>query len=66
MGPRLKLFAAADSVCVLALFLFRGLGLDPNEMPSALIDQPLPAFSLPGLGRDGLLSRSDVIGQAAC
>jgi membrane-bound metal-dependent hydrolase YbcI (DUF457 family) len=34
-----------------ALLLFRGLSLDPQALPSALIDQPLPAFSLPVLGR---------------
>lgn len=65
MGPRLKLFLPLILFTMLAITLFRGLGLDPSAMPSALIDRPLPAFSLPGLGRDGLLSRIDVIGQAA-
>ena len=31
----------------MAVFLYRGLFLDPSELPSALIDKPLPAFSLP-------------------
>ncbi|MEL7935538.1 thiol:disulfide interchange protein DsbE [Pseudomonas delhiensis] len=34
---------------VVAVFLFRGLWLDPSELPSALIDKPFPAFSLPGV-----------------
>jgi cytochrome c biogenesis protein CcmG/thiol:disulfide interchange protein DsbE len=34
---------------VLAVFLFRGLSLDPREVPSPLIGKPAPAFSLPQL-----------------
>ena len=29
---------------VLAVFFFRGLSLDPNAQPSALIGRPMPAF----------------------
>jgi cytochrome c biogenesis protein CcmG/thiol:disulfide interchange protein DsbE len=65
MGPRLKLFLPLFLFAVLALFLFRGLGLDPSEMPSALIDRPLPAFELPALGEQRTLSRTDVTGQPA-
>jgi cytochrome c biogenesis protein CcmG/thiol:disulfide interchange protein DsbE len=65
MGPRLKLFAPLLLFVVLALFLFRGLSLDPKEMPSALIDRPLPEFSLPSLGQERLLSRNNVIGKVA-
>ncbi|EGH49732.1 periplasmic protein thiol:disulfide oxidoreductase DsbE, partial [Pseudomonas syringae pv. pisi str. 1704B] len=36
-------------VCV-AAFLYRGLYLDPAELPSALIGKPFPAFSLPAGG----------------
>ena len=46
---RLKLFLPLLVFVVLAVFFWRGLGLDPNRMPSALIDQPVPAFSLPTL-----------------
>ena len=35
---------------VIVFFLFRGLWKDPREVPSALIDKPAPAFSLPVLG----------------
>ncbi|MBU1776278.1 MAG: DsbE family thiol:disulfide interchange protein [Gammaproteobacteria bacterium] len=34
---------------VLAGFLFVGLGLNPREVPSPLIDKPSPAFALPQL-----------------
>ena len=52
MGPRLKLFLPLFLFALLAILLFRGLFLDPNEMPSALIDRPVPAFSLPALAGD--------------
>lgn len=65
MGPRLKLFLPLILFALLAITLFRGLALDPGEMPSALIDRPLPSFSLPGLAQDGLLSEADLTGAAA-
>jgi len=65
MGPRLKLFIALILFVVLALFLLRGLELDPREMPSALIDRPLPEFTLPSLGSDTLVNRAAVIGEVA-
>lgn len=34
---------------VLAGFLYVGLGLNPHEVPSPLIDKPAPAFTLPQL-----------------
>jgi cytochrome c biogenesis protein CcmG/thiol:disulfide interchange protein DsbE len=34
---------------MLAGFLYVGLGLDPHEVPSPLINKPAPAFSLPQL-----------------
>ena len=54
MGPRLKLFLPLILFAMLAITLFQGLSLDPTEMPSALIDRPLPAFNLPRLGQPGL------------
>ena len=65
MGPRFKLFLPLFLFALLAMFLFRGLFLDPTEMPSALIDRPLPTFSLPTLGGDRQLSRDDVTGEVA-
>ncbi|MEP4484658.1 MAG: DsbE family thiol:disulfide interchange protein [Halioglobus sp.] len=63
MAPRLKLFAPLFIFALLALLLFRGLSLDPREMPSALIDKPLPDFELASLGEQRMLSREDVTGQ---
>ncbi len=36
---------------VLAIFLGRGLSLDPREVPSPLIDKPAPVFSLSQLDK---------------
>ncbi len=65
MGSRLKLFLPLFLFALLALILFRGLSLDPTEMPSALIDQPLPAFKLPALGGGAMLSEGDLQGEVA-
>ena len=65
MASRLKLFLPLFLFALLALFLFRGLSLDPKEMPSALIDRPLPAFSLPRLDGEGEVTQSDVVGQVS-
>jgi len=62
---RLKLFVPLFLFVVLALFLMRGLQLDPREMPSALIDHPLPEFQLGQLGSDRILQRADVVGEVA-
>ena len=62
---RVKLFVPLALFIVLVLFLLRGLSLDPREMPSALIDQPLPEFTLGALGNKRMLSRRDVIGEVA-
>ena len=65
MVPRLKLFLPLILFAMLAITLFRGLSLDPREMPSALIDRPFPAFSLPRLNGTGLLSQADLKGQVS-
>lgn len=65
MGSRLKLFLPLFLFALLALTLFRGLSLDPTEMPSALIDRPLPSFRLPALGGDTMLTQADVTGEVA-
>ena len=62
MAPRLKLFLPLFLFVALALFLYRGLSLDPKELPSALIDQPLPEFRLLALDDSRPLSRKDVVG----
>lgn len=63
MASRLKLFVPLLAFAVLSIFLFRGLWLDPREMPSALVGRPVPAFSLPRLGEAGLVSEADLAGQ---
>jgi len=50
---KVKLFLPLIIFLVLALFLLRGLDRDPSAMPSALIDRPVPAFSLPNLAEGG-------------
>ncbi|MEH6517646.1 MAG: DsbE family thiol:disulfide interchange protein [Halioglobus sp.] len=65
MPPRLKLFLPVALFVLLAAFLFRGLSLDPKEMPSALIDQPLPEFTLQDLHLGTPITRSDVVGEVA-
>ncbi len=45
----LALFAALAGYFGVALFS----GRDPRELPSALIDRPMPGFALPGLGEGG-------------
>ncbi len=50
----------------IAVFLYRGLYLDPSELPSALIGKPLPAFSLPSVEDETrLISQDDLKGRAA-
>lgn len=46
---RLKLFIPLVIFAVLAVLFWRGLSIDPTAMPSALIDKPVPEFSLPAL-----------------
>ena len=65
MGARVKLFIPLILFVLLALFLFRGLSLDPKAMPSALIDHELPSFSLPALGLDQMMTDQDIVGEVA-
>jgi cytochrome c biogenesis protein CcmG, thiol:disulfide interchange protein DsbE len=46
---RLFLFIPLAIFVVLVGLFFRGLSLDPNEMPSALLNKSVPKFSLPRL-----------------
>jgi cytochrome c biogenesis protein CcmG/thiol:disulfide interchange protein DsbE len=50
----------------LAVLLASGLGRDPSQVPSALIGQPVPKFSLPPvLGRMLGLSSEDLVGEVS-
>ncbi len=46
---RLFLFIPLAVFALLAVLFWRGLSLNPNEMPSALLNKPVPAFELPVL-----------------
>ncbi len=48
-----------------AVFLYRGLYLDPSELPSALINKPFPVFSLPAVSGGQVISEADLKGQPA-
>ena len=47
----------------LALLFWRGLQLDPQYMPSALVDRPVPSFSLPALMDGQTLTESKLVGN---
>lgn len=48
----------------LVFFLWKGLSLNPREIPSPLVDKPVPQFSLPQLhAPDQKLSSADLKGQ---
>ncbi len=45
-------------------FLFKGLYLDPREVPSPLIDKPAPEFALTQLDKpDQTIRRADMLGK---
>jgi cytochrome c biogenesis protein CcmG/thiol:disulfide interchange protein DsbE len=63
---RLLLFAPVMAFAILAVVLMLGLGRDPGVLPSALIDQPMPAFSLaPVRENDAPFTRQDLEGEVA-
>jgi cytochrome c biogenesis protein CcmG/thiol:disulfide interchange protein DsbE len=49
----------------MAAFLYRGLYLDPAELPSALIGKPFPEFALQSVQGDKNLTRADLLGKPA-
>ncbi len=49
---------------ILGILLYRGLSLDPTELPSALLNQPFPDFKLNSLTEaNRLLTKADLIGK---
>jgi cytochrome c biogenesis protein CcmG, thiol:disulfide interchange protein DsbE len=63
---RALLFLPIAIFGVLAVLFWRGLSLDPNSMPSALLNKPVPAFSLPVLGNaQQQLSEKSLKGQVS-
>lgn len=61
---RWQLFLPLAVFAVMGVLLIRGLQLDPTAMPSALVGNPLPEFSLPLLDQPARsLNRADVVGE---
>jgi cytochrome c biogenesis protein CcmG/thiol:disulfide interchange protein DsbE len=49
---------------IIALFLFKGLGMNPREIPSPLIGKTVPAFSLPLLEQpETMITEKDLLGK---
>jgi len=50
----------------LAALLYKGLGMNPREIPSPLIGKPVPEFSLPRLADpDRLITNKDLLGKVS-
>lgn len=63
---RLIFFIPVILVILLGALFYRGLSLDPTAMPSALIDQPMPNFSLPILKDENRqVTADDIKGQVS-
>jgi cytochrome c biogenesis protein CcmG, thiol:disulfide interchange protein DsbE len=65
MGQRIKLFIPLAIFMVLVFFFWRGLSLDPNAMPSALLDKPFPVFSLTALQDGQPVYRDNLLGEVS-
>ncbi len=66
MVRRLILFIPLLIFFVMGIFLWRGLQLDPAELPSALIGKPMPVFSLSSVyDENRLLSEQNLKGRPA-
>ena len=61
--PRLWLFLPLLGFAALAVLLFRGLSLDPTDIPSALVDQPMPAFESTLLGSGQRVTQEEFTGK---
>ncbi len=63
---RFKLFIPLALFLGLGVLLFKGLELDPNKMPSALVDKSMPEFSLTSLeDANKMLGREDLVGRVS-
>jgi len=64
MNQRAKLFIPLGVFLFLSVFFYRGLFLDPAELPSALVNKSFPEFSLPNLeDESSLLTKEDILGE---
>ena len=63
---KLLLFIPLALFLGMGFFLWKGLYLDPREIPSALVDRPMPAFELPSLTEpERNLTVADLTGEVA-
>lgn len=61
---RIALFLPLGLFAVLTLVLLLGLDKDPAELPSALVGEPFPVFSLPSLhDANQMLDEQDILGD---
>lgn len=58
---RLKLFLPLIVFAALALLFWRGLFLNPQHLPSALVGKPVPEFSLPKVPGNEMLDKDRVM-----
>jgi cytochrome c biogenesis protein CcmG, thiol:disulfide interchange protein DsbE len=66
LKDRLLLIIPLLFLIVLGSVLWRGLSLNPQELPSPFVNKPLPAFALPDLLKpQQTFSDSDIKGQVA-
>ena len=65
MWSRVKLLTPLLGFLLLGVFLFRSLSLDPTVIPSALVGEELPKFTLPSLEGGHVLSSKELIGRSA-
>jgi cytochrome c biogenesis protein CcmG/thiol:disulfide interchange protein DsbE len=49
---------------VVAIFLYKGLSLEKDVIPSALVGKSFPVFSLPNLEGDSILTKKQIVGPA--
>lgn len=60
---KIKYFLPLLVFVLLGLFLLKGIGLDPDELPSPLIGKSVPAFTLPELSSGKSLTPDDLKGK---
>lgn len=66
MPSFVRFLAPLLAFLALAGLLYKGLSLDPREVPSPLIDKPAPTFSLPRLQQPEVtLSNADFAGKVS-
>lgn len=57
---RIKFFIPVAGFVILGLMLWRGLYLNTSELPSVLINKPLPTFELENVYSNELVSKEDL------